>query len=351
MELIFYLAVTAAAGEILYRGYRRIEERCASRSDLMYRLLHGLVAALLLLPPAICLLLVRLAGLIMEKGEGYLAYLRYAADILLYRDMLHRAGQMAVILLIVVWLTGAGQTFGRLGSWGQGINWGDGRMEDRMQDQMQQKAQRLVQDIAQDMAGEMGIRAQVSVRLMRGISSPELRGIFRPIVCLPEDCLPETGLAEKERGEERLRCVLAHELTHYKSRDRWFRWLCLLYVCLYWFVPVSRRLFGELEKWDEYHCDREVCESGLVTKAAYVCTLCQMALERQQRRESAQVCLGRDRFGIVARLNYLEKTEGAAERLTWEPEILIREGITILLQMGAAAAAAGIASKLFLALL
>lgn len=263
-------------------------------------------------------------------------YLEYLADAYLYHGSIYIAGRRLTLFLAAVWLAGASMTFAR-------FYWRDRGEVCRMRQsaQMQPDLQQRMQELVRQLAGEMGIRAEVSVRQIEGLFSPELGGFFRPIIYLPKE----------EFEEERLRCIFVHELTHYKCRDRWFRGLSLLYVCMYWFIPAARRLPAELQEWDEYHCDQKVCGSSLVTKAEYIRTLCRMTLEREGRKSTAGLCLGNDRSRIRERLHRLEKSDGPEGKLTWEPEIVIREGITVLLQTVFGMFVTGIVCNVILSLL
>ena len=67
------------------------------------------------------------------------------------------------------------------------------------------------------------------VVVSEAIPSPCLLGLFRPVVCLTPACLAD---------EDRLRHVLAHELTHYRHRDPWWSLVRGVCLCVYWFDPL-----------------------------------------------------------------------------------------------------------------
>lgn len=75
-----------------------------------------------------------------------------------------------------------------------------------------------------------------------GLGSPMLMGFFRPAVLLPEN-LPG----------EALPVTLAHELTHLKRHDLWYKLLLALARSLHWFNPLvwlmCRRAGRDVELW------------------------------------------------------------------------------------------------------
>ena len=61
------------------------------------------------------------------------------------------------------------------------------------------------------------------------LSSPCLCGVFRPAVYVTPAALTDL---------DRLRHVLAHELTHYRHRDHWWALARCACLCVYWFDPL-----------------------------------------------------------------------------------------------------------------
>lgn len=69
------------------------------------------------------------------------------------------------------------------------------------------------------------------------ISSPILIGFFRPCIVLPTAGLSVTAF----------QYIILHELTHYKRRDMFYKWLIQLIVCIHWFNPFIRLMNREVE--------------------------------------------------------------------------------------------------------
>lgn len=105
---------------------------------------------------------------------------------------------------------------------------------------------------------ELGIKKTVPLKLMSKNSSlsqsPMLFGYFRTTLLLPD-----VGYSSDEAG-----VILRHELTHYASKDLWYK-LLLVVVCeLYWFNPVFR-----LMKNIAFHDMECVCDEKVTGKMAW----------------------------------------------------------------------------------
>ncbi len=86
-----------------------------------------------------------------------------------------------------------------------------------------------------------------ALRVCPGLRAPMLAGLLHPALLLPEE-LP---------GEEMtvLRCVLVHELTHYRRRDIWLKSLALLANIVHWFNPLMWYMVRLVERDTELACD------------------------------------------------------------------------------------------------
>ncbi len=80
------------------------------------------------------------------------------------------------------------------------------------------------------------------------ISSPLLIGAFRPCVVLPRADIPE----------KEFWYIALHELTHYKRRDMFYKWLVQVTVCLHWFNPLVYLMSQEITRACEFSCDEAV---------------------------------------------------------------------------------------------
>ncbi|MCI9436529.1 MAG: hypothetical protein HFH85_05055 [Lachnospiraceae bacterium] len=93
-----------------------------------------------------------------------------------------------------------------------------------------------------------GVKSPVELGVNPLISSPMLIGFFRPCIVLPAS----------EYREEDFRYIVLHELTHYKRRDMFYKWLVQVTVCLHWFNPLVHLMSREITKACEFSCDEAV---------------------------------------------------------------------------------------------
>ena len=80
------------------------------------------------------------------------------------------------------------------------------------------------------------------------IASPMLIGFFRPRIVLPA----------RELEDKELSYIFVHELTHYKQRDMFYKWLIQIVVCVHCFNPFVYLLEKEVNKSCELSCDEKV---------------------------------------------------------------------------------------------
>ena len=93
-----------------------------------------------------------------------------------------------------------------------------------------------------------GEKGPPALRVSPAAPTPMLVGLLRPQLILPE----------LELSQEELEGVLSHELTHWRHRDLWIKWLAALAVCVHWFNPAARLLAERLDRDCELYCDQTV---------------------------------------------------------------------------------------------
>ncbi len=97
-------------------------------------------------------------------------------------------------------------------------------------------------------AEQSGIKKPIELCVNPLVSSPLLIGFFHPCVVLPSADIPEKDF----------RCIVLHELTHYKRRDIFYKWLVQVTACLHWFNPLVHLMSREITKACEFSCDEAV---------------------------------------------------------------------------------------------
>ena len=96
-----------------------------------------------------------------------------------------------------------------------------------------------------------GITKPVELYTNSLISSPLLLGFFRPCIVFPTADLSDTDF----------QYTVLHELTHYKRRDMFYKWLVQIVICLHWFNPLVYVMGRDIGRACELACDEAVIRS------------------------------------------------------------------------------------------
>ena len=97
-------------------------------------------------------------------------------------------------------------------------------------------------------AKQSGIKKPIELCVDPLVSSPLLIGFFHPCIVLSSVDIPEKDF----------RYIILHELTHYKRRDIFYKWLVQITVCLHWFNPLVHLMCREITRACEFSCDEAV---------------------------------------------------------------------------------------------
>ncbi len=100
----------------------------------------------------------------------------------------------------------------------------------------------------------MGIYANVPLLVSDSVKTPGIAGVFNPRIIVPRQC------AEK-LSEQELRCVLMHELTHYRRGDLFLHHALLLLCYIHWYNPLAWLVLKQFKDEMEKACDLEVVDS------------------------------------------------------------------------------------------
>lgn len=104
----------------------------------------------------------------------------------------------------------------------------------------------------------------LKIILSLSVSGALLIGFFRPCIMLPTTELSESDFEN----------TVLHELTHYKRRDMFYKWLVQVTICLHWFNPLLYLMGREVNRTCELSCDEAVIKSmGEREQRAYGDTL------------------------------------------------------------------------------
>ena len=175
-----------------------------------------------------------------ERGGGTAALLRLAGIL----NLSGRAAAFATIGLSIVWLAGACsllvykmflyRRFTKM------LRAGWSEPEDM---EVLERFGRLVE--------RSGVRGSVRLYTNPHVASPLLIGFFHPSIVLPAAQLPETDFTY----------TILHELTHFKRRDLFYKWLVQITVCMHWFNPLVHLMGREINRLCELSCDEAVIQT------------------------------------------------------------------------------------------
>lgn len=98
------------------------------------------------------------------------------------------------------------------------------------------------------------------------VREPLLLGVFAPRICLPTD------FDERYTTDEQA-LIIAHERSHIRRRDPVTNLLAVLYVCLFWFNPLSYLGWRALRLDQELACDADTLEHDRMSRRLYAATL------------------------------------------------------------------------------
>ncbi len=103
-------------------------------------------------------------------------------------------------------------------------------------------------NLLSDCEEKLHIKTRVELSCNPLIASPMQIGFFRPRIILPVG----------ELEDKKLSYIFVHELTHYKQKDMFYKWLIQIAVCAHWFNPFVYLLEKEVNKSCELSCDEKV---------------------------------------------------------------------------------------------
>ena len=108
-----------------------------------------------------------------------------------------------------------------------------------------------LQTLCAEQAHAMGLRRCPALRVSDAIRSPQVSGVWRPVVLLP---------ANQNLSSEESALALAHELTHLRRGDLWMGWIPAIAQRLFFFHPLAAWAMREYALHREAACDAQVVQ-------------------------------------------------------------------------------------------
>lgn len=98
-----------------------------------------------------------------------------------------------------------------------------------------------------DMCKEMNIKSKVHLMISEQAKSPMILGFCKSYLILPH-----------EYSKNDLKYIFKHELTHYKRKDLWYKFVLLLSNSIHWFNPIMHFMVSFANEDLELSCDDKV---------------------------------------------------------------------------------------------
>ena len=105
---------------------------------------------------------------------------------------------------------------------------------------------------------KLPVKRHITVKQGYGVNSPFVSGVF-----FIKIYYPEVPLNDKEMSN-----AMLHELVHVIHLDTLWKPLGILLGCIYWFNPLMRIVYEDLDRWREAYCDN-TCASLLGSAKEY----------------------------------------------------------------------------------
>lgn len=175
---------------------------------------------------------------------------------------------------------------------------------------------------------DMAVSRPPELKQLDARITPFITGIFRPQIVVPT-----------ELDEERIDCVLRHELTHYKRRDLWFKQLTELICILHWFNPAAYLLRRCADTEMELSCDERVSAAMAQTEKVLYGKSILMLMHAQSHQYSA--ALSESSENIKQRLEVIMQNNKTYSKIT----AALTAAAMLTISLVSASAAGSISSK------
>jgi bla regulator protein BlaR1 len=132
-------------------------------------------------------------------------------------------------------------------------------------------ADETLQQACAQQASMAGLRRSPTVRLSAAISSPQVIGLWHPVVLLPSD---------QPLKPAELTMAFSHEMAHLRRGDLWLGWIPVIAQRLFFFHPLVIWAVREYALQREAACDEHVLDQGGIEPHAYGQLLLRLGVTR-----------------------------------------------------------------------
>lgn len=148
----------------------------------------------------------------------------------------------------------------------------------------------------EECAAMLGMEEFPDIRVKRGLSSPVVAGLLRPVILVPA--------VAKQWSDETWKMAILHELGHIQRKDLWLRMAADICCAVHWYNPLVWWMRSKLLTQCEYACDARVIASGVAPRA-YVRALCDVVESALQESRPQGVVAMADHAPLKMRVERL----------------------------------------------
>lgn len=175
----------------------------------------------------------------------------------------------------------------------------------------------------------LGVKRRVRLGVSRGLASPGVFGVFRPLLVLP---------VQSDFGDQDLRSVLGHELAHVKRGDVLVGWVTSFLSCLYWFHPIVWVANIYVRREREMACDDLVLRSSQIDGADYASTILSIAQRCQCQSPAGAGALGVLEYADNLMARVRSCADATRARTIGAGAAILTLAVVLMLPMGSRAA-------------
>lgn len=105
-------------------------------------------------------------------------------------------------------------------------------------------------DVKNMLQEQYGIKRRVDIYKNIICTIPQVSGIRKPVILLPENI-------DVSKNTE---IIIGHELMHVKHQDQIWLYFLVWLKRIHWFNPIVYLLTNDILEWNEIYCDRDLCK-------------------------------------------------------------------------------------------
>lgn len=159
------------------------------------------------------------------------------------------------------------------------------------------ECEKQVQEIYKQVCEEMKIPlGKVELFQSYYVHVPQITGGIRTKIILPVG----------EYSEKQIYTALVHELTHYRNKDIWLKYLVMIITIIHFYNPFVWILNKIVCRQSEYYCDGTACEYAESVKT-YFMVILNMAEKAGQLSTYFTLHLSENKNELIRRVNYMKK--------------------------------------------